>query len=65
MRVWVDVATLPTAYLFRPSREMLTIGEAVGTTVAWPVEKVIPRGKFSLFVMYEIFNPIRYFFSLF
>ena len=48
MRVWVDVATLPTAYLFRPSREMLTIGEAVGTTVAWPVEKVIPIGKFFL-----------------
>ena len=47
MRVWVDVAKLPNAYLFRPTREMLTIREAVGTTVAWPIEKVIARGIFT------------------
>ena len=56
MRVWVDVAKSPNAYLFRPSRDVLTIREAVGTTVAWPAEKVILRGEFSLFVIYEIFN---------
>ena len=44
MRVWVDVAKTPGAYLFRPNHEMLTIGEAVGSTVAWPTEKVIARG---------------------
>ncbi|KAL5561055.1 hypothetical protein UlMin_030802 [Ulmus minor] len=43
MRVWVDVAKTPGAYLFRPNHEMLTIGEAVGSTVAWPTEKVIAR----------------------
>ena len=41
MRVWVDVAKAPGAYLFRPNHEMLTIGEAVGSTFAWPTEKVI------------------------
>lgn len=46
MRVWVDVAVVPGAYLFRPNHEMLTIQEAVGSTVAWPFEKVIPRGNF-------------------
>ena len=44
MRVWVDVAKTPGAYLFRPNHEMLTIGEAVGSTVAWPAEKVVARG---------------------
>ena len=44
MQVWVDVAKALGAYLFRPNHEMLTIGEAVGSTVAWPTEKVITRG---------------------
>ena len=52
MRVWVDVAKAPSAYLFRPSHAMLTIGEAIGSTVAWPAEKVIPRGKK---IVYSIF----------
>ena len=49
MRVWVDVAKAPSAYLFRPNHEMLTVGEAVGSTVAWPAEKVIARG--SIYMM--------------
>ena len=49
MRVWVDVAKAPSAYLFRPNHEMLTVGEAVGSTVAWPAEKVIVRG--SIYMM--------------
>ena len=44
MRVWVDVAVVPGAYLFRPNYAMLTIREVVGSTVAWPSQKVIPRG---------------------
>ena len=47
MRVWVDVDILPESYLFRPNNAMLTIQEAVGSTVAWPSKKVIPRGTFS------------------
>ena len=43
MRVWVDVAKKPDAYLFRPNREMLTVGESVGSTVAWPTDKVTAR----------------------
>lgn len=34
-KVWVDVAVDPEAFLWRPSSEMCTIGEAVGSTVAW------------------------------
>ena len=47
MRVWVDVDIPPESYLFRPNNAMLTIQEAVGSTVAWPSKKVIPRGTFS------------------
>ena len=45
MRVWLDVAKALGAYLFLPNHEMLTIGEAVGSTVAWSAEKVITRGR--------------------
>ncbi|KAM6543719.1 hypothetical protein CsatB_008166 [Cannabis sativa] len=34
MRLWVDVAIVPSAYLFRPNYAMLTIQETVGSTVA-------------------------------
>ena len=47
MRVWVDVDIVPESYLFRPNNVLLTIQEAVGSTVAWPSKKVIPRGTFS------------------
>ncbi|XP_062100000.1 uncharacterized protein LOC133805868 [Humulus lupulus] len=43
MRVWVDVAKKPTAYLWRPTSHMSTIEEAVGCTVAWPSNKVTMR----------------------
>ena len=43
MRVWVDVAKKPTAYLCRPTSHMSTIEEAVGSTVAWPSSKVTMR----------------------
>lgn len=43
MRVWVDVAKKPTAYLWRPTSHMSTIEEAVGSTVAWPSSKVTMR----------------------
>ena len=47
MRVWVDVVILPESYLFRPNNAMLTIQEALGSTVAWPSKKVVPKGTFS------------------
>ena len=47
MRVWVDIAISPSAYLFRPSHSMITIQEAVGSTIAWPSEKVLPRCHFK------------------
>ncbi|XP_062114462.1 uncharacterized protein LOC133825549 [Humulus lupulus] len=40
MHVWVDVAIVPSAYSFRPNYVMLTIREAVGSTVRWPTQKL-------------------------
>ena len=40
MRVWVDVAKKGEAFLWRPTSEMTSIEEAVGSTVAWPADKV-------------------------
>ncbi|KAH7839622.1 hypothetical protein Vadar_006403 [Vaccinium darrowii] len=40
MRVWVDVAKNGAAFLWRPTSDMETIEDAVGTTVAWPVDKI-------------------------
>ncbi|XP_050942277.1 uncharacterized protein LOC127149924 [Cucumis melo] len=41
IRVWIDVAKKPNAYLWRPTSEMTCIEEALGSTVAWPSDKVI------------------------
>ena len=41
MRVWVDVAKKPSAFLWRPTSEMTTIEEAVGSNIAWPTNKVV------------------------
>ncbi|KAL0533838.1 hypothetical protein IC582_028109 [Cucumis melo] len=43
IRVWVDVAKKPNAYLWRSTSEMTCIEEALGSTVAWPSDKVIIR----------------------
>ena len=53
MHVWVDVAVVPGAYLFRPNYAMLTIREVVGSTVAWPSQKVIPRGIYLVIWLYN------------
>ncbi|KAH7849948.1 hypothetical protein Vadar_025448 [Vaccinium darrowii] len=41
MRVWVDVAKNGAAFLWRPTSDMETIEDAVGTTVAWLADKVL------------------------
>lgn len=41
MRVWVDLAREAGAYLWRPTADMTYIEDAVGTTVAWPADKVV------------------------
>lgn len=41
MRVWVDLAKKPDAFLWRPTAEMTSIEEAVGCTIAWPADKVV------------------------
>lgn len=41
MRVWVAIPKVPSASLWRPSSEMEFIEDAIGTTIAWPKDKVI------------------------
>ncbi|KAH7839036.1 hypothetical protein Vadar_034032 [Vaccinium darrowii] len=42
MRVWVDVEMKrDRVYLWRSTGDMTTIAEALGSTVAWPADKVI------------------------
>ena len=41
MRVWVDVVKKPEAFLWRTAADMTYIEEAIGTTVAWPTNKVV------------------------
>ncbi|KAH7845106.1 hypothetical protein Vadar_025837 [Vaccinium darrowii] len=41
MRVWVEAATKPDEYLWRTTSDMEFIKDAVGTTVAWPADKVL------------------------
>ena len=40
-KVWIDVAVDPGAFLWRTTSEMCTIGEAVGSTVAWHKDFVV------------------------
>lgn len=48
IKVLVQSATKPEAFLWRPATKMYTVGEAVGEMIAWPqhysvlVDQVIP-----------------------
>ena len=41
VRVWVDFPNKSVAFLWRPNSEMTYIEDVVGSTVAWPLDKVI------------------------
>ncbi|XP_024021335.1 uncharacterized protein LOC21409630 isoform X3 [Morus notabilis] len=41
VRVWVDVAKKPDAFLWRPTSDMSTIEEAISSNVAWPANKIL------------------------
>ncbi|TYK00394.1 Plant transposase [Cucumis melo var. makuwa] len=41
VRVWVDLPKKLDTFLWRPNSEMTYIEDAVGSTVAWPLDKVI------------------------
>ena len=45
VKVLVDSATEPEAYLWRPARNMFTIKEAVGHIIAWPKNKCVELGQ--------------------
>ena len=54
MRVWVDVAKAPNAYLFLPNHEILTMGEAVGLIIAWLAKKVIARDSIYMMIIFYV-----------
>jgi len=41
VRVWVEKTKCPSASLWRTYSEMEFMEDAIGTTVAWPADKVI------------------------
>ncbi|GMN64729.1 hypothetical protein TIFTF001_033804 [Ficus carica] len=41
IKVWIHVPIKPDAFLWRPNSEMVCIEDAVGSIVAWPVDKVV------------------------
>lgn len=40
-KVWVDVAKIGDAPVWRPNSEVEIIADALGTTVAWPNDKLV------------------------
>lgn len=40
-KVWVEVSKIDDARLWRPNSEVEVIADAVGSTVAWPTDKVV------------------------
>ena len=45
VKVLVDSATEPEAFLWRPAKNMYTIQEAVGHIIAWPKSKCVELGQ--------------------
>ncbi|KAK9193215.1 hypothetical protein WN944_003912 [Citrus x changshan-huyou] len=41
IRVWVDIARQPLKFLWKVTPYMTTIEESVGSTIAWPADRVI------------------------
>lgn len=40
-KVWVEVSKVDSARVWRPNSEVEFIADAIGTTVAWPNDKLI------------------------
>ena len=40
-KVWVEVSKIDDARVWRPNSEVEVIADAVGSTVAWPTDKVV------------------------
>lgn len=41
VKVWVDIVNVNTAAVWKPSSEIECLGDAFGSVVAWPKDKVI------------------------
>ncbi|KAJ0082247.1 hypothetical protein Patl1_12080 [Pistacia atlantica] len=41
IRVWIDIAKVPNVFLWRFASEMVFVEDAVGSTIAWPSDKVV------------------------
>lgn len=39
--IWIDNPKIEDAFLWRPTKGLTRVGEAIGTKVAWPKSKVI------------------------
>lgn len=41
VKVWVDVVKVKKATVWRPSEEIECMGDAIGSAIAWPKDKII------------------------
>lgn len=41
VKVWVETVNVNTASVWRPSDEIEIMGDAIGSPIAWPKDKVI------------------------
>ncbi|XP_024016375.1 uncharacterized protein LOC112089853 [Eutrema salsugineum] len=41
VKVWIDVVKVKDACVWRPSSEIECMEDAIGTTIAWPEDKVV------------------------
>jgi len=41
VKVWIDVVKVNLAEVWRSSSEIECLGDAIGTCIAWPKEKVV------------------------
>lgn len=41
VRVWVDIVKMSDAAVWRPCSEIKCMADAIGTSIAWPEDKVI------------------------
>ena len=50
-RVWIDVAKVPTARLWRPTTEFECIEDVVGSTIAWPTTNLVTESTYSKHIL--------------
>lgn len=57
-RVWVDVVIVKDAAVWRPSSEIEYMEDALGTSIAWPEDKIVMVIFLIIYSSNTIFEPL-------